>query len=64
MKKNITCVGENTEKYITFLVPVEKEGTRIDRNEKEIRKSISYRLQFIDSARFMANMLLNFVKMI
>ena len=26
----ITCLGENTEKYITFSVPIEKEVSRID----------------------------------
>ena len=28
-KKQFTCLGENTEKYITFTVPIEKEVTRI-----------------------------------
>ena len=31
--------------------------TRIDKNGEEIRKNISYTLQFIDSARFMASSL-------
>ena len=31
-KKQFTCLGENTEKYITFTVPIEKEVTRIDKN--------------------------------
>ena len=30
--KKITCLGENTEKYITFTVPIEKEVKRIDKN--------------------------------
>ena len=54
-KKQFTCLGENTEKYITFTVPIEKELTRTDKNGKEITKNISYILQFIDSARFMAS---------
>ena len=29
-EKQFTCLGENTEKYITFTVPIEKEVTRID----------------------------------
>ena len=37
-KKQFTCLGENTEKYITFTVPVEKEFTKIDKNEEEITK--------------------------
>ena len=40
---------------------MEKEVTRIDKNEKEIIKIMSYILQFIGSARFMACSLSNFV---
>ena len=36
-------------------MPVDKEVTRIDKNREDITKSISYILQFIDSARFMAS---------
>ena len=50
-----------TEKYITFKVPIEKEITGIDKNGEKITKNISYILQFIDSARFMASSLLNLV---
>ena len=53
-KKQFICSGENTEKYITFTVPIEKEVTRIDKNGEGITKNISYILQFIDSVRFMA----------
>ena len=38
-------------------VPVEKEVEEIDKNREEITKNISYILQFIDSARFMASSL-------
>ena len=31
-------LGENTEKYKTFTVPIEKEVTRIDKNGEEITK--------------------------
>ena len=54
-------LGENTEKYITFPLPIQKEVTRIDKNAEEITKNISYILQFIDSARFMASSLSNLV---
>ena len=37
-QKQFTCLGENTEKYITFTVPIEKEVTRIDKNRKGITK--------------------------
>ena len=60
-KKQFTCVDENTEKYITFTVPIEKEVTRIDKNGEEIKKHLSYILQFIDSARSMASSLSNLV---
>ena len=38
------CLGENTEKYITFSVPIKKE---LDNG-----KTITYKLKFIDSFRF------------
>ena len=47
-KKEFTCLGENTEKCITVIVPIEKEVTRIDENAEEIPKNISYILQFIE----------------
>ena len=59
-KKQFTCLGEN-EKYITSTVPTEKENTRIDKNGEEIRKHISSILQFMDSARYMASSIPNFV---
>ena len=37
-KKKFTCLGENTEKYTTLTVPIEKEVTRIDKNGEEIAK--------------------------
>ena len=30
--KKFTCLGEKTEKYITFTVPIEKEVARINKN--------------------------------
>ena len=60
-KGQFSCLGENTEKYITFPVPMEKEVKRIGKNEEETTKVISHRLQFIDSARFMASSLVNVV---
>ena len=58
-KKQFTCLGEITEKYITFTVPIEKEVTKIGKNGEEITKNISYILQFIDRARFTASSLSN-----
>ena len=48
-----------TEKYITFTVPIAKEVTIINKNGEEIPKNLSYILQFIDNARFMASSLSN-----
>ena len=49
-------LGENTEKYITFSVPIKKEITRKDNIIK-----ISYKMWFIDSFRFMSTSLSNVV---
>ena len=38
-----------------------KKAKRIDKNEKQVTKTIFYKLQFIDSARFMTESLSNFV---
>ena len=48
-KGNIECLGENTEKHITFSVPLKKIT--------ENGKLITYKLKFIDSYRFMATSL-------
>ena len=44
-KGELNCIGENIEKFITFSVPIKKEG---DNNKK-----IAYKLRFIDSFRLM-----------
>ena len=60
-KKHFTCLGENTQKYITFTVLIEKKVKRIDKNGEEIESNISYILHFNDSARFMASSLSDLV---
>ena len=61
-KKQFTCSGENTEKCITFTVPVDKEVTRTNKNgNKKSRRNKLYMLQFIDSPRSMASSLSNLV---
>ena len=47
---NFDCIGENTEKHITFSVPVKK---KIDNKNLEI----TYKIKFIDSFRFMSSSL-------
>ena len=48
------CPGENTKKCKTFSVPITKEVKSIDKNGKEITKAIPYKLQFNNTARFIA----------
>ena len=59
LEKEVTCLGENTEKYITFSVAIGRHVKRVDKKRNEITKTISYRLQYFDSARFMASSLSN-----
>ena len=54
---NFHCLGENTEKYITFSVPVYKETD----NDNDNNKIIIYRLKFIDSFRFISTSLSSLV---
>ena len=61
LKKQFTCVGENTEKYITFTGLIGKEVTIIDKIGEETIKNITYIWQFIDSSRSMASSLSNLV---
>ena len=51
---NFECLGENTEKYITFSVPIKK---KIENKDLEI----TYQIKFIDSYRFMSSSLLKLV---
>ena len=60
-EKHYTYFEENTEQYITFTVPLEKEVTKIDKNGEKITKNIFYMLQIIDCARFMAILLSIFI---
>ena len=47
------CHDEKTEKYKTFSVPIKAINTDKDGNECVV--TISYKIKFIDSARFMAS---------
>ena len=47
---NFECLGENTEKYITFSAPIKK---KIENKDMEI----TYKIKFIDSFNFMATSL-------
>ena len=52
-KGNFECLGENTEKHITFSVPIKKEHDN--------GKTIMYKLKFIYSYRFIQDSLSNLV---
>ena len=47
---NCDCLGENTEKYVTFSVPLKK---KIENKDTEI----NYKINFIDSCRFISSSL-------
>ena len=53
------CIGENKEKYRTFSVPIKKEIIKIDKDGNKTDEVTSYKISFIDSARFMASSLSN-----
>ena len=55
------CLGENTEKYITFLVPIKKEIAKKDKDGNDKITKISYKITFIDSYRFNSSSLSNLV---
>ena len=50
-KGQFECLGENTEKYITFSIPIKKENDN--------GKTITYKIKFIDTCRFMQSKLSN-----
>ena len=52
-KGEFECLGENTEKYISFSVPIKKEHTN--------GETITYKIKFIDTCRFMPSKLSNLV---
>ena len=51
-KGELNCIGDNMEKCITFSVPIKKEC-----NNNNINKTITYKLQFITSFRFIPSSL-------
>ena len=52
-KGEFDCLGENTEKYISFSVPIKKEHDN--------DKTITYKIKFVDTCRFMPSKLSNLV---
>ena len=60
-EEEFECLGENTEKYISFSVPIKKEITKKDKNGNDKITKISDKIKFIDSCRFMSTSLSNLV---
>ena len=52
---------EDTEKYITFSVPIKKEISKKGENGNDKITKISYKIKFVGSYRFMSTSLSNFV---
>ena len=46
------CFGENTEKHITFSVPIKKETTKKDKNGNDKITKISYKIKLIVQHRY------------
>lgn len=50
-KEQFGCVGENTEKYITFSVSMQQENANC--------KAMTYKIRFINSVRFIERSLIS-----
>ena len=57
----LECLGENTKKYISFSVKINKSITKKDEGGNEKIVNILYKLKFIDSYRFMSTSFSNLV---
>ena len=58
----IECLRENTEKYKTLSVPIEKEVTHIDKDGNESVVIICFKIKFTDNAKLMASSLSNLIE--
>ena len=59
-EEQLECLGENTENYKTFSLPIEKV-TKMYKYCNESVVPVSYKIKFINSARFLATLLSNLV---
>ena len=57
LRVNLKCIGENSEKYKTFSVPIKNEM----KGGNASVKNISCKIKFIDSMKLFANLLSHFV---
>ena len=59
LRGNLNYLGWDTEKHKAFSVPIEKEVKNTDKDGNKSVVTISYKIKFVDSARFMASSLSN-----
>ena len=60
-RRQFECLGENTEKNITFPIPIKKKITKIDKDGNDKSVNISHKIKFIDSFRFLSSSLSSLV---
>ena len=60
-KGQFECLGEKQKKYTTFSFSREKVIRKVNKDGNEYIMTISYKIKFIDSARFMASSILYLV---
>ena len=53
----LECLGKNTQKYITFSVPIKKEIKKKDNDDNDKVIKISCKIKFTNSFRFMSTLL-------
>ena len=51
------CIGENSEIYKSFSVPIKKKVIKTKKDEKKSIENISYIIKLIDSIRFILSSL-------
>ena len=55
-EEQFQCLGENTEKYKPFVIPVKTEVTKIDKDGNKSVVTISYKIKFIDRETSLSNL--------
>ena len=54
LRYNLNVLGKKV-KYKSFSVPIKKENIKIDKDGNKTDETISYKIKFIDSTRFMVS---------
>ena len=59
-ESSFECIGENSEIYKSFSVPIKKEVVKIDEDGNKSVETISYKIEFInDMSLFAMNLILS-----